>query len=213
MPPSIKKKRKPLAREYRLALVIFGVLAALLLLSYRGYIAAQYRYSTGTIPDVPPRVASPPNEAEPAAKVEPNMLWIDSLGIKAPIVEVTARNEKAYQEALKHGIGHFPGTAAAGQWGNMYLFGHSSDFSWSSGEYKTVFALLPKIQVGDTIVVSGADGTPYEYRVTETAVVSPKDLSVLDQYGNQKRMLTVQTSYPLGTALRRFVAKAELVEN
>lgn len=209
MPP--RKKKRNLTLDYRAALVFFALLAGALLLSYRGYITAQLRYSAGTIPAAAPR----PTAAEGSTmktRVEPNTLWIDALGIKTPVIEVADKSEKAYQEALLHGVGHFPGTAAAGQPGNMYVFGHSSDFSWSKSEYKTVFALLPKITVGDSIVVSDAEGTPYEYRVTETAVVSPKDLSVLDQYGYQKRMLTVQTSYPLGTALKRFIAIAELVE-
>lgn len=206
-----RKKKRNLTTDYRTALVFFAVLAGALLLSYRGYITAQIRYSAGTIPAAVPRPTAPEGSTM-KTRVEPNTLWIDTLGIKTPVIEVADKSEKAYQGALLRGVGHFPGTAAAGQPGNMYVFGHSSDFSWSKSEYKTVFALLPKIAVGDSIVVSDAEGTPYEYRVTETAVISPKDLSVLDQYGYQKRMLTVQTSYPLGTALKRFIAIAELVE-
>jgi len=41
--------------------------------------------------------------------------------------------------------------------------------------------------------------------------VSPKDLSVLDQQNFQKKFLSLQTSYPIGTALKRFVAVAELL--
>jgi LPXTG-site transpeptidase (sortase) family protein len=209
MPP--RKTAKTLTRSTYAALLLFAVLAGVVGLSYREYIAMQLRYSSGAVPVVEPRPTAPEG-ATFKTKVEPNTLWIDSLGIKTPVIPVAEKTEKAYQEALKHGIGHFPGTATAGQPGNMYVFGHSSDFSWSDGDYKTVFALLPKIAVGDIIVVSDAEGTPYEYRVTGTAVISPKDLSVLDQHNYQKRMLTVQTSYPLGTALKRFIAIAELVE-
>ncbi len=137
-------------------------------------------------------------------------LVIPRLGIDAPIVEPSARNEKAFQEALENGIAHFPGTALPGRNGNAYFFGHSSDYLWSPGAYKNVFAKLMSARVGDEIEVTDASGTPYLYRVTGMKIVSPKDLSVLSQGDGKKKMLTLQTSYPLGTALKRFVVTAEL---
>ncbi|MEO5927265.1 MAG: sortase [Patescibacteria group bacterium] len=141
----------------------------------------------------------------------PNTLTIPSLGIQTPIQYVTATNEAAFQEALKNGAVHYPGTAEPGQPGNDYIFGHSSDYSWSGGKYKTVFALLPKIDIGSIIWITDKTGKNFRYKVTETRIVNPKDLSVLDQHENKKKLLTVQTSYPIGTALRRFVVIAELV--
>lgn len=143
---------------------------------------------------------------------EPNKLRIPSLSIEAPIRFVTEKNENAYQEALAHGAVHFPDTALAGQPGNMYVFGHSSDLPWSKGEYKTVFALLPQIKIGAEIFVSDDKGKEYKYKALSTKVVVPTDLSVLDQQGNKRKLLSVQTSYPVGTALKRFVVIAELVE-
>lgn len=142
----------------------------------------------------------------------PNLLIIEKLRIQTPIVYVDKIDEQVFQEGLKDGVVHYPGTAAIGESGNPYIFGHSSDYVWSKGRYKTIFARLPRIKVGDEIIVSNQEGKKFTYRVIETKVVHPKDLSVLDQQGFKKKLLTVQTSYPVGTALRRFVAIAELVQ-
>jgi sortase A len=144
--------------------------------------------------------------------VASSTLWIPSLGIEAPVVEPASADERAYQEALRDGVVHFPGTAAPGEPGNVYLFGHSSDYVWAKGRFKTVFALLTSIEAGDLVTLSDAAGRPFRYRVTGTKVVAPDDLSVLDQGDGSRRLLTLQTSYPLGTALRRFIVLAELVE-
>lgn len=138
-------------------------------------------------------------------------LAIPELGIDAPVVEPSARNESAFQQALANGVAHFPGTAMPGQIGNAYFIGHSSDYLWSPGSYKDVFAKLMSVRIGAEIEVTNASGTPFLYVVTGTKVVSPKDVSVLSQGDGAEKLLTLQTSYPLGTAFKRFIVTAELV--
>jgi LPXTG-site transpeptidase (sortase) family protein len=141
---------------------------------------------------------------------EPNTILISTLNIDAPLIYVTEKNETVFQDALQHGIVHYPGSANIGEIGNAYFFGHSSDLPWTKGNYKTVFAALPDITKGTNILVTDTKGTQYNYTVTETKVVKPTDFSVLDQNTNGKKILTLQTSYPLGTALRRFIVVAEI---
>lgn len=155
-------------------------------------------------------VAAMPEDSEEPVTGTPDTLTIASLGIEAPVIYIEERGETVYQEALQRGVVHYPGTALPGQAGNVYIFGHSSDFLWSKGDYKTVFALLPNIKMGDSISLSDAVGRVYVYKVTETHVVNPSEMWVLDQYQNEKKLLTLQTSYPLGTALQRFIVRAEL---
>ena len=143
---------------------------------------------------------------------EPNILTIPSLGITAPIVYAEKNDEKIFQQALKNGVVHFPDTANPGELGNCYIFGHSSDYIWSNGKYKTIFAPLTKIEQGAEITITDNSGKFFKYIVTKTFVTSPTDLSVLDQGNNQKRLLTLQTSWPLGTALKRFIVVAEMKE-
>jgi LPXTG-site transpeptidase (sortase) family protein len=143
-------------------------------------------------------------------KTQPNTLNITSLGIKAPVVYPTEKTESAYQAALINGVAHFPGTALPGALGNCYIFGHSSDFIWSKGHYKSVFAVLPKIQMGAEINISDQQGNEFTYTVVDSRKVAADDLSVLDQQGYKKKLLTLQTSYPIGTALARWVVIAEI---
>lgn len=141
-----------------------------------------------------------------------NRLQIASLGIDTPVVYVSGTTERVFQEGLKSGVVHLAGTANPGEPGNAYIFGHSSDFIWKEGDYKTVFALLPDMTIGERIYVSNAQGKTFAYEAKKTLVVGPKDLSVIDQHEQKVRMLTLQTSYPLGTALRRFIVQADFVE-
>lgn len=146
----------------------------------------------------------------PARQKEPNMLEIESLNIRAPIVYVEDTADKVFQKALKKGVVHYPGTAKPGELGNSYIFGHSSDYGWAKGDYKTIFAPLPKIKKGEKIVVSNEKGEPFAYIVTETVIALPNDVKFLEQGNFKKKILTLQTSYPIGTALKRFLVIAEI---
>ena len=142
---------------------------------------------------------------------EPNLLIIESLSIRVPIQYTADIDENKFQQALANGVVHFPGTASIGHPGNAYIFGHSSDFLWTPGHYKTAFATLPKIKIGDRIIVTNPRGESFAYEVKETKIVAKDDLSVLAQ-DYSKKLLTLQTSWPVGTALKRFVVMAELMK-
>lgn len=145
-------------------------------------------------------------------KGEPNQINIPSLGIRAPIVESAESNETSFQEALKTGVVHYPGTAEVGQFGNPYLFAHSSDLAFKDGDYKTVFALLPNIKKGAEVVVSNRDGQMFRYEVTDSFVANSDDVHLLDQREYKEKIITIQTSYPIGTALKRWIVVAKLKE-
>ncbi len=148
----------------------------------------------------------------PAEKVvgTPNEIFIPSLEIRAPILYAQSKTEKEFQELLAKGVVHYPGTANPGEMGNVYIFGHSSDYVWSKGKFKTVFALLPSIEIGSEVLVSNQNGEVFSYTVREKFVAEKTDMSLLSQDTQGKKILTLQTSYPLGTALRRYIVKGEL---
>ncbi len=156
----------------------------------------------------PPSPPPPPQAQEEI--LGPNLLYLPSLGIKVPLITPATNAEGDIQEALQNGVAHYPGTALPGATGNVYLVGHSSDNVWAKGNYKNVFANLPKLGLGDKIKISNEQGQVFIYEAVETKIVSPKDLSVLAQPTAEK-LLTLQTSYPLGTALRRYLVIAKLI--
>jgi len=76
-----------------------------------------------------------------------------------------------------------PNTALPGRSGNVALTGHRDTF----------FRPLRDIDAQDEIVLTTAEGR-YRYRVEDTKVVAPDDLSVLQSRGGSK--LTLITCYP-----------------
>lgn len=185
-----------------IALFIFA--AAVLAAATGQYWVRQADYYFGQTP-------VPATSFNIAANIAADRLVIPRLGIAAPIVYAEEESERVFQEALQKGVVHYPGAARIGERGNAYIFGHSSDYVWAKGDYKSVFALLPEIKAGDEIFASDKGGAVFAYRVIETKIASPDDLSVLGDFGGERKLLTLQTSYPLGTALRRFIVLAELI--
>jgi len=154
--------------------------------------------------------ASADIETDGSDLLSPDTIAIPHIRLRAPLIYIDETRESVIQEALKGGVVHYAGTALPGEIGNAYYVGHSSDLSWNSGEYKTVFALLPYLKPGHRIYVTDAERNTFAYVVIETRVVRPNDLSVLDQGDGTESLLTLQTSYPLGTALRRLLVIAHL---
>ena len=202
-----KKKIAPVDRRWLYAGAILLSVLALFMLANAGFFLKRINHRLR-----PPVVEMvPENGIDPHLRAlagTPDRLQIPSLAIEAPIIEAEARTQKAYRLALYDGVVHFPGTAEPGNAGNAYLFGHSSDLPWAPGDYKTVFAVLPDIERGAVIYVTDHSGNAYAYSVESTRIVRPDDLSVLEDPGNGKRTLTLQTSYPIGTTLRRFIVSA-----
>jgi LPXTG-site transpeptidase (sortase) family protein len=152
---------------------------------------------------------------QPVKPVEyrtPNTIYLPALEIEAPLVYLEEIGEPAFQAALANGVVHYPNTAGIGEFGNAFFFGHSSDFATKPGNYKTVFALLPHSKIGDEIVVTDDKGKVFKYKVSETMVVGPKDTQWLQQGERKEKMITLQTSYPVGTALKRFLVRGLLEE-
>jgi len=144
----------------------------------------------------------------------PDYINIPDHDIATPIIYITQEenNEEGHQDALTKGVVHYPGTALPGEYGNPYIFGHSSDYFWKPGDYKQIFKPLIDIPIDTLIHITNHEGELFVYKVIETKIVGPKEVSVLDQYNYERKMLTLQTSWPLNTALKRYLAIAELDE-
>jgi LPXTG-site transpeptidase (sortase) family protein len=148
-----------------------------------------------------------------------NRLIIPKMNLNVPIVIPTndalmredwKALEEDIQKGLENGVVHYPGTARPGQAGNFFLTGHSSYFPWAAGLYKSVFARLSSLNVGDEYWVYYG-GDKHRYIVQEKKEVSPSDVTVLDQ-PLSKRISTLMTCTPVGTTLRRLIIKAQEVD-
>jgi LPXTG-site transpeptidase (sortase) family protein len=145
-----------------------------------------------------------------------NRIIIPKLGQSIPIVDMTTEHiegenwadlEKQIQGGLKNGVVHYPGTAKPGQFGNVFITGHSSYYPWDPGQFKDVFALLGQLDVGDQFVVY-YNQIRYTYQVDNKFEVQPDNVDVLEQPRDRK-IITLMTCTPVGTALRRLIIQAE----
>lgn len=122
------------------------------------------------------------------------ILRIPALGLVVPIYPGTSSSE------LDRGAGHIQGTAALDSEGNAAIAGHRDGF----------FRKLGRMRIGQTLYVQTLSDTR-AYRVTETRVVDPSDVSVLAP--TARPSITLVTCYPfyfVGPAPRRFIVRAEL---
>jgi sortase A len=101
---------------------------------------------------------------------------------------------------LNRAVGHIEGTAKPGDDGNgnVALAGHRDGF----------FRPLKDISAGDIIELATGERVD-RYRVTQTLIVAPSDVWVLDP--TESPTLTLVTCYPfyfIGSAPKRFIVRA-----
>lgn len=221
-PPKKRKRIRESLRAIRshrhwhnAKLVVGTVLVFLLIFNSQWFISQFIYFFNRTKPSEAPvptqTVTQNPiiEQAESAELVGPNNeIIIPKIGVTAPLVFVNTTNEAEVLLALRSGVVHYYGTALPGENGNTAFFGHSSNDWWEPGNYKFVFVLLEKLTVGDTYEIH-YNSRKYVYRVTQTKVVEPNDLSVLNQ--TERPTSTLITCTPPGTALKRFVVSAEQI--
>ncbi len=69
---------------------------------------------------------------------------------------------------------------------------------------------MSSIKIGEEIWLSDAHGRAFLYIAKESFIAGAQDIRLLSQDTGGRKILTLQTSWPLGTALKRWVVKAEL---
>jgi sortase A len=111
-------------------------------------------------------------------------------------------------EELKRGPGHYPGTAEAGELGNVVLSGHRTT-------YGAPFERFGELTPGTAVVLETRD-TWFTYRVRSTAIVAPTAVEVTYPVPGRpgatptQRLLTMTTCHPKYSARQRLVVTAEL---
>jgi len=162
----------------------------------------RWRYEAkGQVPAVV-NVPTPEPEINYSPQIE-----IAKIGVSAPVI-MNIATENIIPE-LKGGVVHYAETALPGQAGNSVIVGHSSDYPWSDGRYKNIFALLDKLVNGDPITLYFGS-QKLTYTVIESKIVKPTEVSVLAK--TDRPVLTLVTCYPVGTSRNRLIIRAELSE-
>ena len=140
----------------------------------------------------PVKVPSDPYAAEKIVQI--GTLRIPKLGVDQRLMQgITLRN-------IDHGPSHWPGTALAGESGNMVVAGHRVTHS-------KPFRNIDQLKPGDEIIVT-THGRQAIYRTASTFVVSPDRTEIADP--TPTPMLTMFACHPPGSARQRIVVRADL---
>jgi sortase A len=199
-PETAKRRVVPSALGPVLAAV--GIFAIVLLLFKAPIMLSQLGYSLGKNK---PAAAAPAGDVVPAE----NTITIAKINVHAPVIYQPSMAEADVQRSLQDGVVHYGSTALPGQAGNVAIFGHSSNDWWEPGNYKFVFVLLDKLAPGDQVTVD-YQSKRYTYQVTDSKVVEPTDVAVLNP--TTTPTLTLITCSPPGTSLRRLVVTAKQID-
>jgi sortase A len=144
-----------------------------------------------TLPDEPETVPTipPAPEGEATAQIQ-----IPEIGVDKIVVEGVSLPD------LKKGPGHYPGTPLPGQEGNAAIAGHRTT-------YGAPFHRLDELEPGDEIIVTTVQGE-FTYEVAETLIVSPNQVEVLEDKGDDR--LTLTACHPKYSARQRIVVVSKL---
>jgi LPXTG-site transpeptidase (sortase) family protein len=109
-----------------------------------------------------------------------------------------------YIWVLNQGVGH--ALKYPGENGKVFIYGHSSGYSWYNEEYKKVFRALNELQEDDEIIIRYRGGS-YSYFVTGRDIRRPEDISVLED--SDREVLTILTCWPPDSIRQRYLIYAE----
>ncbi|MFW6110175.1 MAG: sortase [Patescibacteria group bacterium] len=135
---------------------------------------------------------------------------IPKINANASVVkDVDYQDPKEYQRALTKGVAHAEGTKLPGQFGNVFIFSHSSVNFYEARRFNSIFYLLHKLEAEDKFYLIYA-GEVFEYKVTEKKIVAADAVKYLGNRGG-KKTATLMTCWPPGTTHRRLIVISELV--
>ncbi len=100
--------------------------------------------------------------------------------------------------SLRKGPGHYPETPLPGDPGTTAIAGHRTT-------YGAPFRRIDQLRRGEPITLDMPDGR-FVYRVERTKIVDDQDLSVLDEVGYQR--LVLSACHPLYSAAQRVIVFA-----
>jgi len=138
--------------------------------------------------------AAPPDTVAAPADDAIGVIQIPKIGVDQAVVEGVG------VEDLKKGPGHYPGTPLPGEAGNAAIAGHRTT-------YGAPFNRLDELKQGDPITVRTRAGI-FRYEVSESSVVSPDQVSVLDPTPDNR--ITLTTCNPKYSAAERLIIVAVL---
>lgn len=193
-----------------LTLSIF--LMTYVLLALLGFVPEQFKFVSTSAPksqnvqviDTPTTAVTQTQNTD--KNLIPTKVEIPKIGVSS-IINVPAGIDVAtLDNALTKGAVYYPGSGTL-QGGNMFLFGHSTNWSVVNNDAYKTFNDLDKLSAGDEIVLTSG-GEKYVY-IVRTVKLSSEDDAVV-QFASNSPMLTISTCDTFGRKQDRWVVEADL---
>jgi LPXTG-site transpeptidase (sortase) family protein len=135
----------------------------------------------------------------------PDAIVIPKINVNAVIEKPNSTDVATLDNALTNGAVHYPGSGSIEE-GNMFIFGHSSNWKIVQNQAYKTFNGLEKLNSGDEIIIE-SDGQSYVYLVNSVKLVDEDDALV--EFNNSKRSLTISTCNTFGEKQERWVVEAD----
>lgn len=151
-------------------------------------------------------------DGQPITPVDKHFsLIIPKIGVNAPVIAgVNPADPGGYTEALKNGVAHSSTSFYPDENGTVFLFSHSTNYEWFVKDLNAVFYLIKNLEAGDYVILMYL-GDRYTYKIRGKEIVPKSAVSYLTpQVG--ERNLILQACWPPGTAEKRMLLFADLVE-
>jgi sortase (surface protein transpeptidase) len=156
-----------------------------------------------------------PRDIEAQAENQ-NIIYLPKFNIVAPLQTVNSNNLKTIYAALRKGTVIYPTTDLPGN-GYTIILGHSSQYPWEPGRYKSVFSLLSELDQGDLVIIYW-NKQKLIFEVTDKKIFLPWPKgneiteTIFPPQSNQK-IVILQSCWPVGVAYKRVAVKTVLVNN
>lgn len=142
--------------------------------------------------------------------VPPSKLEVKDYFLSIPKLNIVNAKVSVGGTDLAHNLVHYLPTTLPGENGNVAIFGHSAlPYNYNSKDYRTIFTYLPSLEKGDKLFAKVGEKT-FEYEVFDIFIVTPDQVSILDQKYDGAYMTTV-TCVPPGGTQDRLVVRSKLV--
>ena len=151
-------------------------------------------------------VEAVPDELRPRPGEALGVIRIPKIKVNKVVIAGTLRDD------LRQGPGHYANTSLPGQAGNAAIAGHRTTYGAPFGD-------IDQLDPGDQIITETFQGTFYYEVLPQTtsdgnvsghAIVTPYDVQVLDDYGDNR--LTLTACHPKYSARQRIVVQAKLID-
>jgi len=163
------------------------------------------------------KIETPPAPVEEPQEPPPPFFYlsIPKLRIERAKVETNSTSMKP-----DTALGHYLGTALPGSKGrdrnNTFIYGHSAlPQYFSPTNYKTIFAVLPKLEIGDDFTVYYNEKV-FKYTIEAKQVLKPKDVNPLNPVtwlSPGESYTTLMTCVPPGGVSERLLIVGKLTKD